>query len=141
MHTPTKAQMQVVIDNLYKVLPRATQYNALDMVMAAVNEDHECGTTHCFGGWYAVAVLDNRIPMGYKDGINIINKHLGFYFTRTENFQMWAIDNPDIWGNSRGISMYSDRKAFFHQTKRPDGALNLKDIIDHLEEVRDRLPV
>lgn len=72
MHTPTKAQWQVVIDNLKKVLPLAVRERHLNMMEPdAKSENHECGTIHCFGGWYAVAACDHsEVYLGYDDGAN-----------------------------------------------------------------------
>lgn len=144
MHTPTKAQMQVVIDNLRQVLPRAMHATALDMQQGAVNKGHECGTTHCFAGWYAIAALPNDMAMNYKEGVKLIDQHLGFNVSdfpyALDCFVGFIIDNSDIWGNHRGADVYTDRMAFYHAVKRSKGAENLQHIIDHLEEVRDRLP-
>lgn len=146
MHTPTKAQMQVVIDNLKKVLPIATLPNHLDMGCPHVNNtSHTCGTVHCFGGWYAVAVCDLSEFINYEEGKDQLATDLGFLSDcqyNVENLLVdWAMYNPGVWGNNNGTDMFLHERAFQHITKRPNGALNLQHIIDHLEQVRDRLPL
>lgn len=145
MHTPTKAQMQVVIDNLKKVLPMAVLPEHLDMGESQVNtNDHQCATIHCFAGWYAIAVCDLNAPLDYEDGKNAIAEHLGFNSIddlKVDDLKVWAAYSPFMWGNIYGNSMFYDRFAFYHPVKRLSGAKNLQHIISHLEEVRDRLPV
>lgn len=141
-HTPTKAQWQVVIDNLKKVLPLATREDHLNMGYGGVNTwGHVCGTMHCVGGWYAVATLDKRQELTYEDGVLQMSKDLGF--TMRGSFYVirrWASNNPTMWGNDDGAKMFLFPSAYYHKDKRPNGALNLQHVIDHFEEVRDRSP-
>lgn len=144
MHTPTKAQWQVVIDNLKKVLPLAARERHLNMMEPdAKSNSHECGTIHCFGGWYAVAACDhNEEYLGYDDGANEMAKHLGLKEEGRDgefSIEDFASNNKYIWGNSRGHLLFISREAFISPS-RPDGALTLQHIVDHLEEVRDRSP-
>lgn len=145
MHTPTKTQWQTVIDNLKKVLPMAVIEGHLDMMEGCGRDAmHACGTIHCFGGWYAVSVLaDKRDWFNYDDGANEMAIHLGLKQEDRDgefSIEEWALENPDIWGNNYGSYLFINAKAFFHKEHRPAGAENLKHIIDHLEEVRDRSP-
>lgn len=111
------------------------------MSQGSVNDGihHVCGTTHCFGGWYAVAALDNELDMTYHHGVYKLQDDLGF--TGSENLHNWAKRHPKLWGNMSGQFVFERRYAFFHPDKRPHGALTLQHIVDHLEEVRDRLPL
>jgi len=133
-----KQQVQIVIDNFKKVLPMAIEENHLDMQNPFVNSgNHTCGTTHCHGGWYAIAVFNTKLKkVNYHDGAAMIAEHLGF---ANEGFlEEWAYNHPVTWGNLNGNEMFTDAIAFESRT-RPKGAQNLQDIIDHWEEVKNRL--
>lgn len=60
-----------------------------------------CGTVACHGGWGCV-LFD--ITGDYEAGGNAIAKFLGFY--DMEQFQDWAADNPEFWGNDYGEDMF-----------------------------------
>jgi hypothetical protein len=133
MKHPTKAQVQVVIDNLTKVLPMAANECNLDMMQGDI-----CGTIHCHGGWYFLSKVDNpEVYNTYLDGAALMAQDLGF--DREMKLTRWAQNNSDIWGNTSGPYMFSSRMAFSSPT-RPDGALNLQHIVDHWREVQSRLP-
>ena len=75
MKHPTKKQFQKVIDLLYTVLPLTfDNKDHLNMGELRVSDGfHSCGTVHCFGGWFAVALLNEKILTGrvnYMDGGN-----------------------------------------------------------------------
>lgn len=153
MRNPTSQQVQKVIDNLTSVLPLTFDKNGkqrdkhLSMAVGSVRTTdehlgviHECGTTHCHGGWYAVAVCDRtRQSIGYMDGTMKMAEHLGF--KDDMQLEYWAYENPEIWGNDWGVSMFEaeGEKAFYNESCRPQGATNLNDIIDHWKEVKQRL--
>lgn len=133
MHTPTKAQWQLVIDNLKSVLPMASSNIQLDMNEGRVNsDDHKCGTVHCVGGWFAIATLDNEQELNYNDGALSMAAHLGFK-TRSQ-LEIWAHKHPNIWGNSYGFSMFNCEMAYGFDVG------GLGDVVAHLEGVRDRSP-
>lgn len=137
MHTPTKAQWQIVIDNFKKVLPLAEKNSNrhLDMMETIVkNPYHTCGTIHCAGGWYAIATcnLESRESIYYQAGVNNMVEDLGFFCR--EQLVNWAMRNPIIWGNRNGGMMFSAEKAY------GENCNTLADIIKHLEGVRDRSP-
>lgn len=139
MRKPTKNQWQVVIDNLRKVLPMAERDGGLDMFEGRVNElDHQCGTIHCVGGWYAVAALNTSLPLTYLDGTNAIALALGF--EDDDDLEKFLLDNPDYWGNMAGKFIFCAASAYYQPDKRPYGATNLLHVIEHFEEVRDRSP-
>lgn len=131
MHTPTKTQWQTVIDNFKKVLPLAVQENHLDLMEGAVNQDHQCGTVHCIGGWYAMAICDISKPIDWTHGALVMVDHLGF--DRRSDLNNWAEENPDIWGNKCGDSVFTEKAAW-------NGANSLAEVITFLEGVRDRSP-
>jgi len=129
--------MQRVIDNLKKVLPMATMEKSLNMNQTRVNNHgHICGTVHCLGGWYAVGVCNLSEEIGYREGARKMSQDLGF--EDDDSLEEWCEANPDIWGNKNGYGIFSDEHAFTSPS-RPHGAFTLQHIIDHLEEVRDRL--
>lgn len=137
-------QVLTVIKNLQRVIPAG---KGLDMNKCDV---HLCGTTHCHGGWYAVATMPffrllfpfgiwllNIKEIDFLDGAERMSKDLGFEEER--ELSNWAKENPLIWGNEDGDRMFGHKKAFYHPTKRPDGAESIADIVDHWYDVYDRL--
>lgn len=134
MHTPTKTQWQTVIDNFEKVLPMATLKKHLDMSEPCVrNFDHKCGTVHCVGGWYAVAVINHYAHefISYTYGADIMAKDLGF--RDHESLELWSEYNPEIWGNEYGSYMFIHKDAYNY-------AETLYEVVEFLKGVRDRSP-
>lgn len=133
MYTPIKAQWQLVIDNFKLVLPMATSNLQLDMGEGRVNYNgYQCGTCHCVGGWYAIAVLSRDRQLDYFDGANAMAAHLGF--RGRIHLEAWAAQNPNIWGNHYGGDMFGWEKAYGFEIG------GLTDVVTHLEGVRDRSP-
>jgi hypothetical protein len=134
MHTPTKKQWNIVIENLYKILPltfEAGKYH-LDMTQGAVNINHTCNTIHCVGGWYAIAVIDTDTRrVNFMNGANRMARHLGF--SDCSEMENWAGIHPYIWGNGDGRMLFCARSAY-------NNANSISDIIVFLEKVRDRSP-
>lgn len=135
---PIKEQMQTVIDNLKKVIPQAPDTANLDMMETQLGE--ACGTVHCLAGWYAIATCP-VITHTTNFYVGVINMAMDLGFTDSRHIIQWAMCNRYTWGNASGESMFTSKMAFYNPTKRPDGAKTLQHIVDHLEEVRDRLPV
>jgi hypothetical protein len=134
MYTPTKKQWNTVIDNLYKILPLTFEAGIghLNMSEGSVNDEHTCGTVHCLGGWYAIAVFDtDRRKVTFREGANKMAEALGF--NRYTDLDRWAALHPHIWGNGHGLHMFCSRNAY-------DYAESISDIIVFLEKVRDRSP-
>lgn len=143
MHTPTKAQFQKVIDLMYTILPLTFERrDSLDMSESRVDcNGHVCGTVHCFGGWFAVACINESIlrkKISYGDGALMMANMLGF--ESVHGLKCFANGNRDIWGNNYGWDMFLAKSAFYHPIRRPKGAKSVSDIINHLEEVQARLP-
>lgn len=138
MKHPTKAQVQVVIDNLTKAAELAEGNCPVDMSEVEVDFDHPCGTPQCHGGWYALVTCNRRDEHGafsdYSDGARRMAIDLGF---KNENYlEVWADDNPEIWGNNGGLFMFQSNAAF----KYPGRVESLDEIIDHWKGVQSRLP-
>jgi hypothetical protein len=121
MKNPTIKQVNYVIDKLKSVRGQARKKGALDMDEARVyskKNKHKCGTVHCVAGWYAVANLDRKeIKTGmeegfvrYEDGANLMADDLGF--NNLVDLSTWAHDNPEIWGNDWGGSMFTKKIAY-----------------------------
>lgn len=147
MKHPSKENLQKVITNLEEVLPFATKPYHLDMLETTVQSKiHPCGSVHCFAGWYAASEIlngksdqyDRQSLICFSDGTRRIGDILGF--DSPEALYHWADSNPDIWGNTNGRHIFSAASAFYHPERRPNGAENLQHIIDHLKEVKERLP-
>ncbi len=140
MHIPTKTQWQTVIDNFKKVLPMATMDKHLDMKECVVHQSktvfgggHKCGTIHCMGGWYAIAVLSKeelqKSYVSYTQGTQRMAEDLGF--NEVTDLEWWAEKTPAIWGNVYGFSMFSNEAAYNY-------AKTLAEAVAYLEGVRDR---
>lgn len=127
-----------VVSNFKKLIFPKIIKNSLDMRKSSV---HLCGTVHCHGGWYMVATHPFRslfpINVNYADGANQMAKDLGF--KNSSRMISFFKNHHEIWGNPNAPLMFSDKRAFFHETKRPEGAKSLSDIIDHWNDVYLRL--
>ena len=44
-----------------------------------------------------------------------------------------------IWGNHKGFATFSGKISYYHETKRPNGANNYLDVLNHRIEVAERL--
>lgn len=149
MKHPSSKQVLFVINNFKKILPLAILENHLNMRITHVNEcnRHQCGTIHCHGGWYAIARCNLNNEISFKEGANMMAIDLGFNEYNCNNIFIdilyslieWANENQTTWGNRWGGVMFTDSIAFFHPSKRPNGAQNLQHIIDHWTEVYERL--
>jgi len=138
MHTPTKQQFQTVIDVLKSVLPQAKDESNFNMMQGFTfySDGDVCGTVHCIGGWYAIAKqLQLEAPgmqINYQNGAMAMADDLGF--VSIDELENWAIKNTYIWGNGYGDSIFTDKRAY-------GDADTLQDAINHLEKVKDRLPL
>lgn len=154
MTHPKSEDVLKVIEN-FKLIPerKRMEKDSLDMMEPDVTSyGHACGTVHCHAGWYA-AVNIKKFPslshLTFFDGANLLTRDIfpelneidqsTLYVDR--NLPKWATDNPQIWGNEDGGTMFCDEYAFYHETKRPEGAKSVQDIIDHWQEVYERLLV
>lgn len=141
---PKSEDILKVIGVFEKVLPMAKIDNHLDMMQGSVSGGFSvCGTVHCHGGWYLIGKLGK--PNKYTnffDGIKEMSKDLGLdngsYMAGFSGISDWAIENPNLWGNSNGRGVFSDRIAFI-SSDRPNGAQNLQHIIAHWKEVYERV--
>lgn len=139
---PHSSAVQKVIDALQRALPMAKMDGHLDMSEGRVNHigGHVCGTIHCHGGWFAIGMnMHEHGKIDYEYGTKSMARILGF--ETPSMLKEWSYKNKDIWNNEDGLFMFTRPCAFYHPTRRPTGALNLQHIIDHWEEVRDRLKV
>ena len=132
---------EVVVPNFRKVLPLANKENSLDMGESKVNVNHICGTVHCHGGWYAVAVADLSNKVDFYFGAERIGEDLGFDNSNNAadiKLALWARNNKLFWDSQDGSLMFNCASAFTSDS-RPKGAQSLSDIVDHWLEVADRI--
>lgn len=135
MRTPTSEQCYAVAETFRQAIKRYPQIG-LNMMAPSVNDNHTCGTVHCHGGTYALMKCDLTKTLDFLDGANQLAEDLGFSGNR--ELRTWAQFHEDLWGNSNGESMFSQRLAFYSY-ERFDGANNISDIADHWQEVGDRI--
>jgi hypothetical protein len=93
-----------------------------------------CGTPMCHGGWYVVACdlnpLEERFyGADYLDGAMAIALALGFPTSYT--LELWASDNPKLWGNEYGDDMFCCNSAF-------NDAKTLRGVVNHWIGVHNR---
>lgn len=115
-----------------KFMPYAAdEKNELDMSECNVVE-HACGTTACHGG-YAILALNIKSRF-YDSGANALARYLGF--PSREKLEVWARNNPQIWGNDYGDEMFSSGYAFGIDCYE---MAFLKHIVSHYLSVAKRL--
>lgn len=108
-------------------------YGKVGVNMSQIRISESCGTPMCHAGWYQ-SIVDTPVPFGtYGEGIDSINRDLGFnpFNCITE----WANTCPGLWGNHNGLAMFSCKKAFGCTGK----TISLKKIALHWYGVADRL--
>lgn len=120
------------------ILPMAERDEQLNMAIGFVNNvDYACGSIHCAAGWFAIGTkLHLTGWVNHGDGKREMAKMLGF--DDDSELKYWASENQEIWGNEYPLLMFSKAIAYYHPTKRPLGAQNLRHIYDHLMEVYER---
>jgi len=77
-------------------------------------------------------------PVDYSDGAVKISIDLGF--SDHYDLEDWADENPELWGNKYGSLMFMGGGSHAFTPGSQFKAHNLKDIIDHWKEVKERLP-
>ena len=96
---------------------------------------NHCGSPLCFAGWFAYLSRSKEELKGkdWKYGARLIACECGledrYHLTR------WANNNPKLWGNEYGDSMFGYKQAFGVE---PNEELTLSDITAHLREVSER---
>lgn len=144
-------------ENVLKVIKKFESIShldtPLDMGESSVNYRNACGTPHCHGGWYAIASYPkpNRKFFGiirpewktggltFGAGITSMMEDLGIGANLFEVLVEYLNRNPYIWGNHNYRIMFSNPSAFYNREKRPNGAKSLRDIINHWQEVYERV--
>lgn len=154
-YQPTAAQVKVVIDNFLSV---ASKYPDCVVSMhepTVCSRKHKCGTVHCHAGLYAVAMIEQgriskeyvagRSGIDWGAGVEGMSEDLGFpaedyaELEAVSGMETWADTHPVEWGNAHGANMFESKEAFYHATRRPNGAESVQDIVDHWRDVRCRL--
>jgi len=143
MKNPTVKQVQALIARFESVIKKWPE-GVLDMDEPDVRSgQHNCGTTHCHAGWYAVAYIDegrefppevednNMRRITCIDGIDLMSRDLGF--RKPVDLRSWAQRNPEIWGNEFGDFMFCKASAF--GPEGGDDAENMQDIVAHWKTV------
>lgn len=107
-----------------------------DINEGGVNCDgHKCGTVHCVGGWFAVALCDLNSPLNYQDGADAFAEILGFQ--KYMDMKYWADINRNMWGNSNGLSMFSLSMAYRNNGGRD--SRTMQDVLNHWRRVAQRI--
>ena len=86
-------------------------------MMEATLQHPECGTPGCHSGWAAIALGDFEIGQGYTDSGYRLESYLGFPHSEDPvshdgSLPTWAYENPELWGNSIGDSMFCSGGSF-----------------------------
>jgi hypothetical protein len=116
-----------------EALPESIKNNEVDM-----NSFYEplCGTPGCFAG--LISIVANDIPE-LKNNYTFSSYSFSEWAMALQDFldvglDDWARENPKIWDNKNGISVYSYNKAW---GKKEDEILTHNDIIIHLRKAFD----
>jgi hypothetical protein len=116
-----------------EALPEEIKNNEVDM---RSNFEPICGTAGCFAG--LISIVANDIPE-LKKNYSPINYSFSDWARALQDFlgvglDMWAWENPTIWENTRGLSVYAFNEAW---GKKERETLRHKDIIIHLRKALD----
>jgi len=96
---------------------------------------HLCNTPACHGGWAAIMYkVDNIGSDFFELGAEILAEKLGF--DMADGYEVWAFQNPLLWGNSNGNEMFCSMFAF---GKEFIDKLTLPDIANHYKGVSERI--
>jgi hypothetical protein len=123
---------KILVDAL-EALPDEIKNNQVDM-----NSTFEpaCGTPGCFAG--LISIVANDIPELKKHYTSSIYSYAEWAYALRDflgvSLEVWASENPKIWENENGISVYSWNKAW---GKKQDETLTHNDIIIHLRKALD----
>ena len=123
-----------------EALPDEIKNNEVDM---RSNFEPVCGTAGCFAGLISIVANDipelknNYSPRDYSP----INYSFSDWAMALKDFlgvglDIWAWENPTIWENTRGLSVYAFNEAW---GKKEDEKLIHNDIILHLRKALDNL--
>ena len=141
MKHPRPEDIRKVADRLESVAGTA----CLDMAASFVKKSpYHCKTVACHGGFYALAcsveMKDGKVDphdgsTNYKVGANQMALDLGF--SSMSSIKDWAGENPDLWGNRFGLSMFGAPQAFGFDHE--DNRIRLENIIKWWRDVADRI--
>jgi hypothetical protein len=116
-----------------EALPEEIKNNEVDMQS---NFEPVCGTVACFAG--LISIVANDIPELKKHYTSSIYTFSNWGIALQDflgiGLEVWAWENPTIWENTRGISVYSFNEAW---GKKEDETLIHNDIINHLRKAFD----
>lgn len=104
-----------------------------------------CGTIACHAGWFAISRGKNKEDneykpyYGFKDSANDMAKFLGF--EHKGDLELYFKENPELWGNLYGYTMFYSASAFSKDysralyTREP----TLREIGNHWAQVYNNL--
>ena len=121
-----------------------------------VEEGPTCKTIACHGGWlstlpcFAGLEVEVFMPDDYSIGAAYISKFLGLYEAGEDGrfwddddlFRMWAHQNPTLWGNEDGETMFSSGGALAFRTLAGEVVTNnvtLETIVNRYRGVANRV--
>lgn len=94
---------------------------------------HPCGTHACHAGFFAIANnKENDIDYSFNDSAGEMAQYLGF--KKSRDLELWALENPKMWGNNYGEHMFCTSYSFM----KTFDTITLKDIGLHWLKVADR---
>ena len=137
-------------EDIYKVAERFRSVEhmpgTVDMKKTTAFEE-PCGTVACMAGWYYLTLKEEDlkempsiiVEAGAHDAYSIGAKSLAYSlgFSNKNLLRDWAIENPDLWGNEFGASMFSHELAYGKESSYE--ILTVKEIADHFFGVANRL--
>ena len=158
---PTPVNIRTIANKLKEMIPEARNGEVKMWSCDIYKETHICGTVACHAGLYELhyalqnnntyffdrngnegnyyKVLCRRLGDGHvtrinwKEGADRMARDLGFY--NKTKLEKWAKENPKLWGNENGNSMFESNLAF----GQLNDTLKLSEIISHWLKVADRI--
>lgn len=134
LKNPTREQVKKVISTFQNALRLAEAKKAIPLVdMKQYGVDHTFQKPNCHGGWYLIGM--GGYPSDYfaMGGLQLA-ADLGF--KNMTELMFWAHSSPNIWGNSKGASLFASNQAFGIHHNDP---IHLSVIIAHWGNVYNHL--
>lgn len=105
----------------------------LDFKECLADDDYQCGTIACHGGWGCVIFNTGG---DYLHGANAIAEFLGF--EDHHEFRNWAHNNSKYWGNEYGALMF-DSEGYLAFGFGEGDPVTVNDVGDHHVGVGKRI--
>jgi len=134
---PLPEAIYLAVEAVEKTLSASILNNRkrFDIGQFKVNIGYDCGTIHCAGGWFAVALCDTQKEISFTDGADIFASIIGM--KDRWSLRRWAHNSPSIWGNTNGFELFDKNIAYADKGKI--GSRTMQDVLNHWRRVAQRI--